>query len=144
MEEALACDAVSAVVGELWGNPRALDFTASRRLAVAAERRGVPVVLVRPGAAADLSAARARWRVESAQSAPHPYDADAPGAPRWSAELFRARGHRPGHWMAEWGREQSHAPSPHRLRLDAGVATGTLGGAPDRADRFRRRLSRWR
>ena len=102
MEEALRCDAVGAVVGELWGNPRALDFTASRRLAVAAERRGVPVVLVRPGAAADLSAARARWRVASAVSALHPHDAQAPGAPRWSAELFRARGHRPGSWMAEW------------------------------------------
>lgn len=102
MEEALGCDGVGAVVGELWGRPRALDFTASRRLAVAAERRGVPVVLLRPGATADLSAARARWRVESAASASHPYDAQAPGSPRWTAELFRARGHRPAIWTAEW------------------------------------------
>ena len=102
MEEALASDAIGAVVGELWGQPRALDFTASRRLAVAAERRGVPVVLLRPGATADLSAARARWRVGSAPSALRPFDAQAPGAPRWTAELFRARGHRPGTWTAQW------------------------------------------
>lgn len=116
MEEALSCTAIGAVVGELWGNPRALDFTASRRLAVAAERRGVPVVLFRPGADADLSAARARWRVASAPSADHPYDADAPGHPRWTAELFRARGHRPGTWRAEWGR--SDTVSTCQLRLE--------------------------
>ena len=70
---------------------------------MAAERRGVPVVLVRPGATvADLSAARARWRVASAPSATHPWDPNAPGAPRWTAELFRARGHRPGAWTAGW------------------------------------------
>ena len=38
MEEGLRCAALSAVIGELWGDPRALDFTATRRLAVAAER----------------------------------------------------------------------------------------------------------
>ena len=39
MEEGLRCaGAVGAVIGELWGDPAALDFTATRRLAVAAER----------------------------------------------------------------------------------------------------------
>ena len=33
-----------AVIGELWGDPAALDFTATRRLAVAAERSGVAPV----------------------------------------------------------------------------------------------------
>ena len=37
MEEGIRCAALSAVVGEIWGDPRALDFTATRRLAVAAE-----------------------------------------------------------------------------------------------------------
>ena len=123
MEEALSCDVIGAIVGELWGNPRALDFTASRRLAVAAERRGVPVVLLRPGAGADLSAARARWRVASSPSAFNPFNADAPGHPRWTAELFRARGHRPGSWRAEWGKRD--LISARRLRLDG----ATRGGA---------------
>ena len=134
MEEALSCDAVSAVLGELWGNPRALDFTASRRLALAAERRRVPVVLVRPGATPDLSAARARWRVESVTSAQHPYDGQAPGAPRWLAELFGARGHRPGRWSAEWTDEHASSPTAHRLRLDTVMATGAVGGTPERAE----------
>ena len=35
---------LSAVIGEFWGDPRALDFTATRRLAVAAERSGRAVL----------------------------------------------------------------------------------------------------
>ncbi|MDP9085934.1 MAG: hypothetical protein M3N02_04100, partial [Pseudomonadota bacterium] len=40
MEEGLRCAALGGVIGELWGDPRAADFTATRRLAVAAERSG--------------------------------------------------------------------------------------------------------
>ena len=66
MEEGLRCGALGAVIGELWGDPASLDFTATRRLAVAAERSGVPAWLVRLGGAANLSGARMRWRVASA------------------------------------------------------------------------------
>ena len=31
MEEGLRCSALGAVIGELWGDARALDFTATRR-----------------------------------------------------------------------------------------------------------------
>jgi protein ImuA len=58
MEEGLKCAALSAVVGEIWGNPKALDFTATRRLAVAAERGGVPALLLLFGAAPNLSGAQ--------------------------------------------------------------------------------------
>ena len=44
MEEGLRCAALSCVIGELWGDPAALDFTATRRLAVAAERIGRAVL----------------------------------------------------------------------------------------------------
>ena len=57
MEEGLECTALSAVVGEVWGNPRALDFTATKRLALRSSRSGVPVWLLRPDGAADLSVA---------------------------------------------------------------------------------------
>jgi protein ImuA len=96
MEEGLRCAALGAVIGELWGDPASLDFTATRRLAVAAERSGVPAWLVRLGGAANLSGARMRWRVASEPSLANPFDRQAAGAPAWDAELFRARGIAPG------------------------------------------------
>lgn len=98
MEEGIRCSALSCVIGELWGDPRTLDFTATRRLAVASERSGVSCWLVRLGGTANLSGARMRWRIASSPSAAHPFDPRAPGLPAWDAELFRARGHPPGHW----------------------------------------------
>jgi protein ImuA len=98
MEEGLRCSGLSAVIGELWGDPAALDFTATRRLAVAAERFGVPCWLVRLGGHANLSGARMRWRIASRPSLLHPLDSKAPGKPAWQAELFRARGFAPGQW----------------------------------------------
>ena len=98
MEEGLRCTSLGAVIGELSGDPPALDFTATRRLAVAAERSRVACWLVRLGGTANLSGARMRWRVASLPSLPHPFDFKAPDAPAWDAELFRARGHPPGRW----------------------------------------------
>ena len=98
MEEGLRCPALSAVVGELWGDPAALDFTATRRLAVAAERHGVAAYLIRLGGHANLSGARFRWRLASAPSPAHPFNPRAPGSSAWDAELFRARGAAPGRW----------------------------------------------
>ena len=98
MEEGLRCSGLSAVIGEMWGDPRALDFTATRRLAVAAERSGVPCWLMRLGgtrqsqrradALADRERAVAGQRARSARA----------GLPAWDAELFRARGMPPGRW----------------------------------------------
>jgi protein ImuA len=76
MEEGVRCAALSCVIGELWGDPRALDFTATRRLAVASER----------------------WRLASAPSLLNQLDGRSPGLPAWDAELFRARGMPPGRW----------------------------------------------
>ena len=98
MEEGLRCPGIGAVIGELYGDPASLDFTATRRLAVAAERSGVACWLVRLGGTANLSGARMRWRVASRPSLPHPFDFKAPGPPAWDAELFRARGHPLGQW----------------------------------------------
>jgi protein ImuA len=114
MEEGLRCAALGAVIGELWGDPRSLDFTATRRLAVAAERSGVPAWLVRLAGAANLSGARMRWRVASAPSLAHPFDPRAPGAAAWDAELFRARGQPPGRWTIAYDRQAGDA-DPFRL-----------------------------
>ena len=98
MEEGVRCAALSAVIGEIWGDPKVLDFTATRRLAVASERSGVGCWLVRLGGAANLSGARMRWRIGSAPSLLNPLDARAPGSPAWDADLFRVRGMPPGQW----------------------------------------------
>ncbi|MHA6333693.1 hypothetical protein ACXYL9_08400 [Qipengyuania sp. CAU 1752] len=99
LEEGLRCRDLACVIGELVGNPKVLDFTASRRLSLAAEKHGVPLWLVRLDARHDLSSARLRWDVESAPSPAPEWNAQAPGAPSWRAELFRARAHAPGQWM---------------------------------------------
>jgi protein ImuA len=125
MEEGVRCSALSAVIGELWGDPQALDFTATRRLAVASERTQVPCWLVRLGGTANLSGARMRWRIASALSLANPFDPRAPGLPVWDAELFRARGHMPGRWSV------AHEAGAFHL----------VPGAADRALGEERRLS---
>jgi protein ImuA len=123
MEEGLRCAALGGVIGELWGDPKALDFTATRRLAVAAERSGVPCWLVRLGGTANLSGARMRWRIASAASLPNPLDPRAPGPLAWDAELFRARGLQPGRWsFAHDGADRLHlvaAPGDRTLAPDS-------------------------
>ena len=98
LEEGLRCRDLAFVIGEISGNPKALSFTASRRLSLVAEQHGVALWLIRLDAAHDLSSARMRWDVRAAPSLPPRWNAAAPGAPAWQAELFRARSHPPGQW----------------------------------------------
>ena len=114
MEEGVRCSGLSGVVGELWGDPAALDFTATRRLAVTAERSRVPCWLIRLGGTANLSGARMRWRVASSPSSAHPLNPRAPGASAWDCELFRARGAAPGRWVV------GHDPRGFHLVAAAG------------------------
>jgi protein ImuA len=104
MEDGLRCRSLAAVIGEVWGDPPALDFTATKRLAMRAEAADVSCWLIRRAASPDLSAARDRWRIASLPSAPHPHDVQAPGAARWSLDLFRSRRHKPGQWVATYDR----------------------------------------
>ena len=83
MEEGLRCSALGAVIVEIWSDPAALDFTATRRLAVAAERNGVAAFLIRLGGHPNLSGARQRWR-----TADHP--SGRPGA--WRAATTERSG----------------------------------------------------
>jgi protein ImuA len=107
------------VIGEIAGNPKALDFTASRRLTLAAEKYGVALFLVRHDAHPVLSSARMRWQVRSAPSPAPKWNALAPGAPTWHAELFRARSHPPGEWI---------------LRDDGHVLAADRPATPDSVD----------
>jgi protein ImuA len=122
MEEGATCAGLSAVVGEIHGGPAVLDFTATKRLALRSETSGVPVWLLRSGDPGGLSAARERWRIGSLPSDAHPHDPQAPGAPRWDADLFRARGRPPGQWVAAYERKDGlHLVSRPR---DGTVAAG--------------------
>lgn len=123
MEEGLGCKGLSAVVGEVWGTPPALDFTATKRLILRAEASGVPAYLIRLAAQPMLSAAHERWRVQALPSEAHPYDRRAPGAPRWAVDLFRARWRRPGQWEARYDR------AAHRLHLASPVSDGAVEAA---------------
>jgi protein ImuA len=102
MEEGLRCNDLCGVIGEIWGDPQALDFTATKRLALRAEANNVPAWLIRRAGHPNLSAARERWTVSSLPSMTMPYDNRAPGQPLWQAELFRARWRTPGQWVAHY------------------------------------------
>lgn len=120
LEEGVRCRDLACVIGEIAGNPRALDFTASRRLSLAAEKHGVPLFLIRLDAARDLSSARMRWQVRAAPSLPPRWNPAAPGAPAWHGELFRTRAHAPGEWIL---RDEGQ-----------GLAAARPSGPPDHGD----------
>lgn len=132
LEEGLRCRDLAFVIGEIAGNPKALNFTASRRLSLAAEKHGVPLWLVRLDAARDLSAARMRWDMRSAPSPRPRWNPAAPGRPNWRAELFRARGHTPGEWILRALRDGleavGHEPSSGQSEAREGRALASSGG----------------
>jgi protein ImuA len=134
LEEGLRCRDFAFVLGEIAGNARALDFTASRRLSLVAEKHGVPLWLVRLDAQADLSSARMRWRVQAAPSLLPEWDDVAPGPSSWQAELFRARMHPPGKWTLR--------DDEGRLAADLPTTAATRAGAPDPRDLVRPTVGR--
>lgn len=104
--DVVRCPEVGVAVIELWREPRLLDLTASRRLALAAETSGVTVIALRIAASPSPSAAQTRWQVSAAPSLP--MEANAPGYPAWRIELLRQRGRPSGsRWRVEWNREQA-------------------------------------
>lgn len=103
--DALRCAALGAVILESWGAMRELDLTASRRLALAAEKSGVPLLLLRHDAHPVPSAAHTRWQVVSAPSRALP--GNAPGGPTFDVTLLRQRSGPCGlGWRLEWDRDR--------------------------------------
>ena len=103
--DAVRCAALGAVLLEPWGEPKALDLTATRRLALRAEASGVTFFLLRMAAKPSASVALTRWLVRPQISTP--LAAKAPGAPVFGATLLRHRGGLQGHaWDLEWDHER--------------------------------------
>ena len=111
--DALACDALGAVVLEVWGEARQLDLVASRKLTLAAQASGVTGLLLRLAAEPQPSTAETRWIVRAAHSPPAsslmPAAALVPaaawsawGAPVFDAQLVRNRHGPVGRWIMEW------------------------------------------
>ena len=99
--DALACDAVGAVVLEVWGEARQLDLVASRKLTLAAQASGVTGLLLRVAAEPQPSTAETRWIVRAAHSPPAS-SWNAWGAPVFDAQLVRNRHGPVGRWIMEW------------------------------------------
>ncbi|MCY1672589.1 hypothetical protein OVA07_16435 [Novosphingobium sp. SL115] len=128
--DALRCAALGAVIMEGWGVMRELDLTASRRLALAAEKSGVPLLLLRHEATPVPSAAQTRWRVAAAPS--HALPGNAPGGPTFDVTLLRQRSGPCGlDWRLEWDRDRRMfreaalsgavvSPPAHRPAADSG------------------------
>jgi protein ImuA len=116
---------------ELWGETRAFDLTASRRLALAAKASGVTVLMARGGASPQPSAAETRWQVRAAPS--RALAANAPGHPAFVARLLRHRGGLEGReWSLEWNRDARRLEA-RRVEAgrsgDAAPARAAPGGA---------------
>lgn len=104
MEEALRSQALAAVIGE---GP-AMDFTASRRLALAAHKAMTPAVSVSLGGDHMPSAAATRWRVRALagrRTGPAPGVAAMTAASGWDVRLERCRHGRSGRWLVVWNHE---------------------------------------
>ena len=99
--DALACDALGAVILEVWGDARQLDLVASRKLTLAAQASGVTALLLRMAATPIPSTAETRWIVRAAHSPPGAPFA-AWGAPVFDAQLVRNRHGPVGRWIMEW------------------------------------------
>jgi len=91
LEESLACRAVAGVIVDLASHPKALDFTASRRISMRAAAAGTSAFLIRYGTGREASAARLRWHIKPGVSAGQPFDASAPGHPRFAIEIEKLR-----------------------------------------------------
>jgi protein ImuA len=115
--DALACDALGAVVLEVWGQAKALDLVASRKLTLTAQASGVTGLLLRIAASPLPSTAETRWIVRAAHSPPQS-QWGVWGAPCFDAELIRNRHGPTGRWIMEWKCDEclfSEAADPQPL-----------------------------
>jgi len=124
MNEALRCESLTAVIGEL----NDLDFKSSRRLQLAVEQSMVTGFILR----SDVSIARSgsskqnptacvsRWAITPLPCGPvrtgHPScqadDLPGLGYPRWNVELMKIRNGRPGTWQLVWANGQFQLARP--------------------------------
>lgn len=103
VEEALKCDSLCAVIGEI----SEISFTESRRLQLAVEQTRVTGFLIRSNPKNLATSSVTKWIVKSI---PGSKDSLVPGVsfPRWNVELVKVRNGKPGSWQMEWRKGKLH------------------------------------
>jgi len=109
--DALACDALGAVVLHLVARVSKRRFVRVRKLTLASQASGVAALLLRVAAEPRPSTAETRWIVRAARSPPgSPWDAW--GAPVFDAQLVRHRHGPVGRWIMEWKCDECQFSEP--------------------------------
>jgi len=116
MEEGLRSGSMALVIGVLGE----AELTPSRRLSLAAAERRTPCLIVTDPRLPAAGSTATRWRIGARASAPHPFDAAAPGAARYALTLERCRHgplvSEPLSLLVEWSDET------HRFRVAPAMA----------------------
>jgi protein ImuA len=136
-EEALACIGVAAVIADVATDPKALDFTASRRLGMRATQSRTTFFLLRYGLGRTASAARMRWHLTPALSGEVRFDPREPGESRWRLTLEKGLWHgKPnGEWLLSWTKNGFELVDPRagdRAAADRVAAAAPVPGAVPR------------
>lgn len=98
MEEALKCEGLAAVIGEI----KELSFTDSRRLQLAVEQSQVTGFVLRNNPrSVNTTACITRWTITSIASE-LANEMPGVGFPRWNVDLLKVRNGKPGSWQMEW------------------------------------------
>jgi protein ImuA len=125
-EEALKSHGVAAVIAELPEDGEAADFTATRRLTLAARAGGGLGLLLRHRPLPIATAAATRWQVASAPSTPDRFG--GLGRTAFDLTLNRNRRGRCSRFIVHW---DHHARAFLPQALSVGVATATDDGSFD-------------
>lgn len=108
MEEALKCEGLTAVIGEI----NNIDFKSSRRLQLATEQSRVTGFILRNNLKyQNTIACIARWKIT-----PLLTNIQTPGVgfARWKVELLKVRNGRPGAWEVEWNKQRFRIIEPEK------------------------------
>jgi len=107
IEEALKCDGLAAVVGEM----QEISFTTSRRFQLAVEQSRVTgFIICNHARNLTNNACVSRWKISPLSSNPED-NLPGIGFPRWNIELLKIRNGKPGVWQMEWACGRFHPVS---------------------------------
>ncbi len=121
VEEALKCQGLAAVVGEI----AEVTFTESRRLQLAVEQSRVTGFLIRNNSRnINVNACTARWKISSNPSIATD-DIPGIGFPAWNVGLLKIRNGKPGRWQMQWAYNKLYSiPDPIMLSSTEQKKTG--------------------
>ena len=134
MEEGLRARAFAAVVGD----GVAPDFTAARRLQLAADGGPALALTLHPAAtAAAQTPALTRWRIAAQPAAP---GEDGLMSRCWRIDLLHCRGGAPKSWVVRWAKflTRENADAPLSGAVAAPLADGAVAARPDAPPNLRR------